>query len=287
MLFRSTKLPKKYKFSDNQDDDVLNAYQKATYGNTYGEFTYQTDSDLANGEKRIGGFFAATPVKGLPTKGTNGTVVVPWLVKQEPGKYAQSFNFKPRLLHKQPITYIPNNEMYGTATGSFSVPTGSTFYYISDPAASGVRALNYYRTALSTTESPTVFSSSLDLHYANIGFYPYQQSAVNGQCQDGVYNRYWAYYINSLYDIDARLLTCNIVLNPADIGNIKLYDKIFIDGHLYRINKITGANLIQKKSTQVELIKILPRTQPFTGRRRVSTGVLATDFKDEIGRAHV
>jgi hypothetical protein len=275
-------LPKVFKFSDSQDEDVLNTYQKNTYGNVYGAYTYQTDSDLANGEETIGGFYGATPVKGIPTKGTNGTTVLPWMVKQSEGKYAEPFNFKPRLLFKQPIQYIPNNEMYGTATGSFVAPSGSTFYYIDDPDASGVRALNFYRTLLPTTDSPTIFTSSLDIHYANIGYYPYQQSAVNGQCQDGVYNRYWAYYINSLYDIDARLLTCNIVLNPADINNIKLNDKIFIDGHLYRINKITGANLIQRQSTTVELIKILPRTQPFTGRRRVSTGVLATDYKDVI-----
>jgi len=277
-----TKLPKKYRFSDALDDDMLNNYQNRTYGNTYGEYNYQTDSDLANGEKQIGGFFAATPVKGLPTKGTNGTVVVPWLVKQEPGKYAQPFNFKPRLLHKTELKTIPNNEMYGTTTGSFSVPTGSTFFYIDDPDASGVRAVNRYVTLLPTTDSPTVFSQSLDLHYSNIGYYPFQQSAVNGQCQDGLYNRFWAQYINSLYDIDARLLTCNILLDPADIDAIKLNDKYFIDGHLYRINKINGANLVQQKSTEVELVKILPGVQNFTGRRRISTGLNPEDFEDVI-----
>jgi hypothetical protein len=277
-----TRLPKQYRFSDALDDDMLNNYQNRTYGNTYGEYNYLTDSDLANGTEEIGGFFAATPVKGLPTKGTNGTVVVPWLVKQEPGKYAQPFNFKPRLLHKTPLKTIPNNEMYGTATGSFSSPTGSTYFYIDDPANSGVRAVNRYVTLLPTTDSPTDFTGSLDLHYSNIGYYPFQQSAVNGQCRDGLYNRFWANYINSLYDIDARLLTCNILLNPSDIDNIKLNDKYFIDGHLYRINKINGANLIQQQSTEVELIKILPRRQDFTGRRRISTGLNPEDFEDVV-----
>jgi len=266
-----TQLPQTYKFSDSIDDDVLNQYQKSTFNNVYGEFTYRTDSDLATStEKTIGGFFAATPVKGLTTKGTNGTTVVPWLVKTETGKPAQPYNFKPRLLNKTPKKFIPNNEMYGTATGSFSAPTGSTFYYISDPENSAIRALNFYRTLLPTTDSPTIFTSSLDLHYSNVGYYPYQQSSVNGACQDGLYNRYWAFYINSLYDVDARLLTCNIVLDPSDIKNIKLNDKIFIDGHLYRINKINGANLIQRKSTEVELIKRIPRSIPFTGRRRLT-----------------
>ena len=275
-------LPKKFRFSDDLDDDVINQYQYDNSGKVYGEITYQTDSDLASGERQIGGFFAATPVKGIPTKNVNGTTVLPWLVTQEPGKYAEPFKFKPRLLHKTPVKTIPNNEMYGTTTGSFSSPTGSTYYYIADPQNNGVRALNFYRTLLPTTDSPTNFSSSLDLHYSNIGYVPYQQSAVNGRCQDGLYNRYWAYYINSLYDIDARLLTCNIVLDPSDIELINLNDKIFIDGHYYRVNKIQGANLVQRQSTQVELVKLLPRSQPFTGRRRISTGIGPTQFKDVI-----
>lgn len=277
-----TQLPARYRFSDDLDDDVLNQYTNTTIKKTYGEYVYNTDSDLAEGEEEIGGFFAATPVKQLPTKGGNGTTVVPWLVKQEPGKYVQPYNFKPRLLHKTPIKTIPNNEMAGTATGSFSVPTGSTFYYIDDPQNSGVRALNFYRTLLPTTDSPTDFTSSLDLHYANLGYYPFQQSSVNGQCQDGLFNRYWAYYINSLYDIDARLLTCNILLKPSDLKDIKLNNKYFIDGHLYRINRISAANLVQEKSTEVQFVKILARKQPFTGRRRVSTGLNPEDFEDII-----
>ena len=51
-----SKLPKTYKFSDDTDDDMLNKYHDTTYGKTYGEFTYQTDSDLADGEKKLVGF---------------------------------------------------------------------------------------------------------------------------------------------------------------------------------------------------------------------------------------
>jgi len=52
--------------------------------------------------------------------------------------------------------------------------------------------------------------------------------------------------------------------------------------HYYRVNKIQGANLVQRQSTQVELVKLLPRSQPFTGRRRISTGIGPTQFKDVI-----
>lgn len=71
----------------------------------------------------------------------------------------------------------------------------------------------------------------------------------------------------------------NIVLKPSEIETIKLNSKIFIDGHYYRINKIQGANLIEEQSTQVELLKTLPRKLPFPRRRVYTT---PTDFIDVV-----
>jgi len=277
-------LPKTFTFTDKLDEDWLNTDYNLGTGRTYGDYVYQSNSDLPSGEETIGDFFGATPVKQLPVAKTNGTTVVPWLVKApEAGKYAEGFKFTPRLLHKTPKLTIPGNELFGTFTGSLSgVPTGSKFYYIDDPTNSAIRAVNQYRTLLPTTDSPTDFTGSLDLHYANLGHAPFQQSVVNGQCRDGVYNRYWSYYINSLYDVDARLLTCNIKLEPSIIKDIKLNDRIFIDGHYYRINKINGANLIKPKSTEVQLIKLLSGVQGYTGKRRISTGLNPEDFVDVV-----
>ena len=252
-------------FSDDIDDDFLNQYQKQTQANIYGGYNYLSDSDLSVGEKRIGGFFAATPVKGIPVKGTNGTTVLPWLCKKQADKYAEVYKFKTRLLFQQPIKTIQENEATGTVGGY------SGYYYLDTDGAGTVVPLNYYRTLLATTDSPTNYSSSSDIHYTNVGYYPFQQSAVNGTCQDGLFNKFWAYYINELYDVDARKLTCNVKLNPADIQGIQLNDKIFIDGHYYRINKIKGANLINAESVEVELLKTAPRKLNFTGRRRIST----------------
>ena len=102
--------PNKIYFSDDIDDDFLNQYQKTTQNNIYGGYTYLSDSDLSVGEKRIGGFFAATPVKGIPVKGNNGKTVLPWLCKKDKDKYAEVYKFKTRLLFQQPIQIINENE---------------------------------------------------------------------------------------------------------------------------------------------------------------------------------
>ena len=78
---------------------------------------------------------------------------------------------------------------------------------------------------------------------------------------------YWSFYINELYDVDSRLVTLNIFLDPTEIPDIQLNDKIFIDGHYYRINKINGANVSREDSVAVELIKTLPRKLKYPRRR--------------------
>ena len=98
----------------------------------------------------------------------------------------------------------------------------------------------------------------------------YHQQYVNAETELDAFHVYWAEYVNELYDIDARLLTLNVKLNPSEISQIKLNDKIHIDGHYYRINKISGANL-NEQSTKVELLKTPLRKLKYP-RRRINVG---------------
>jgi hypothetical protein len=252
-------------FSDTLDEDVLNKNYFTTYNKIYGEYKFTTPLDLASGNKRIGEKFAATPTRFI----NNSSVVeVPWLCKEETTKALVPYNFKSRLLHKQPFPQIvPQNE----AKGSNGVTIG--FYYILDGTT--VRALNVYNTAL-----PTYRDNVLDpapkssLHFDSSTYRQYKFAAPGTpgyKYIPGAYDNYWSFYVNEIYDIDARLLTCNVVLKPSEIQNIQLNDKIFIDGHYYRINKINGANLVNTDSVEVELLKSAPRRIPYNGRRRILT----------------
>ena len=261
--------PKEILFTDELDEDVINQYQNKTAGNVYGEYNYYSDSDLTEGTKTIKTVFAATPVKGIQ----NGyTTVIPQIYKKEENKYGQPFAFKPRLLHKQSLKTVSATEARGVS-GSVA-----GYYYVKEDSGN-VIPVNYYRTLGGLTESPATFASTFDIHYNNLDFYPYQQNYVNGRTSNDAFATYWAYYINELYDVDTRLLTLNVILNPTEIEQIQLNNKIFIDGHYYRINKIQGANLIDQQSTQVELLKTLSRKLAFP-RRRIYTD--PSTFEDVI-----
>ena len=259
-------------FTDKVDDDVINQYQLKTFKTVYGTSDYYSDSDLTKGTKKIETLFGATPVKVIPGA---QTVAVPFLYKQEPNKYGQPFKFLPRLLFKQSLKTVEGTEARGISGSLFDLSQG--YYYIND--GTQTFPVNYYRTLGPNTTSPVDFNTGFDIHYDNLGYWPYQQNWINGKTNNDAYSRFWAYYINELYDVNTRLVTMNIVLQPNDIQNIKLNNKIFIDGHYYRINKITGANLIEEQSIQVELLKTLPRRLQFP-RRRIYTN--PTDFIDVI-----
>ena len=79
--------------------------------------------------------------------------------------------------------------------------------------------------------------------------------------------------MNELYDVDARKVTLNVLLKPAEIQSLKLNSKIFIDGHYYRIDNISGANLTREDSVEVTLLKVLQRKLYFPRRRVIDIGI--------------
>ena len=255
-------------FSDIEDVDTANQYSINTINKIYGEFLYESESDVANGERRIGTYFAPTPMKYI--EGTT-SFIVPAIHTQEDGR-KQAFSFAPRLLHY--VEYKPVTDLFGDKSGLRT----ANEWYLEDEAGT-VQTQTSYPVFHHNENLPADRLTTRDLHFGNRNHWPYHQSFENGHTiRDAVYE-YWSFYINELYDVDSRLLTCNIYLKPHEIADIALNDSVFIDGHYYRINKIQGANLTNPQSTKVELLKTLPRKSRFP-RRRVFDPIDPNDYDD-------
>jgi len=265
--------PRTIVFSDEEDDDYLNIYTKQTFNKVYGQYIYTADSDLPQGERRIGKVFAATPTTNIP----NSTrFIIPHLCTKNIGanETYKPIAFKPRLLYG-----IGTQSVESNAAGFSGSAALTSSYFLRTEDGTISRQTSWYQMS-SLSEMP-ITGASFDLHFNNNNqgkgaIPPYWSNVVpNGANfitgSGDAFTTYWANYINGLYDVDARKLVCNVYLKPTEIQDIALNDKIFIDGQYYRINKINGANLTKRDTVEVELIRTLARKLTFP-RRRVRIG---------------
>lgn len=259
--------------SDEEDEDSANQYSIQKLGKVYGEIEYKSDSNIIEGEERIGTYFAPTPMKYI--EGTN-TFIVPQIHTEENGE-KRAFKFKPRLLH-----YVNSNGIFATPEpvegliGLDGITVTLNTYFVRDENGTTQDVTTYpvfhhinELPADNDWDSDTNPSTTKDLHFGNRGHWSYHQDYVNAQTYRDALYEYWITYLNEIYDEDARLLTCNVVLNPVTVNQLELNDRIFIDGAYYRINKIDGVSLTEERSTEVQLIKEATRASQYPRRRVV------------------
>ena len=264
--------PKNIKFTDVEDNIALTQYHKRTTGKLYGEFDYVSESDLANGQKTIGKLFAPTPLKGIDG---NPTMILPALAEKDDSSLSyKRTKFAPRLVYHNGRQSVGNL----ISTNSTGLIASGRYWFEDENGV--IQTETDYGLASHLQATPADFDTTRDLHFGNTfspGHYNYHQAQFNGQVKSTAFNDYWSFYVNELYDVDSRLVTLNIFLTPSEIPQISLNDKIFIDGHYYRINKINGANVTREDSVEVELIKTLPRKLYFP-RRRVNVDDTVVDI---------
>jgi hypothetical protein len=82
----------------------------------------------------------------------------------------------------------------------------------------------------------------------------YNASAVTAA---NLFAGYWSEYIAEIIDKDSKLLTCSVKLNEVDIYNLDFSKLIYIDGSLWRLNKVIDYNPMDFNVTKVELLKVI------------------------------
>jgi hypothetical protein len=72
-----------------------------------------------------------------------------------------------------------------------------------------------------------------------------------------LFTAYWGNYVAEITNRDSKLLSCYLHLKVEDISNLDFSRLIYIDGSLWRLNKIIDYNPMENKTTQVELLKVI------------------------------
>ena len=192
--------PRELKYSLEEDEDPLNQYSLTNFrrDQVYGTHTFTADTDIAQGTREIGSFFAATPTKGVAG---GGNIIIPQLYKAGDGEKA-SYQFLPRLLYRL------NDRDTLDANGSK--------IYVKDDDGNSVGLTTY--STLHILNSLPATSATKGLHYNTNIWYPFHENYQEGRTINGLFNEYWGRYINELYDEEARILTCNINFEPWELS---------------------------------------------------------------------
>jgi hypothetical protein len=262
LVHPASEQPKTLIFTDEDDVDFYNkdAKSKNRFGYNFGTYVFDFDGDIAqSGEKKIGKTFASTPISAIPNS-TN--FIIPHLCDINDNKVSTPIQFKPRLLYDNGKRLVPQDAL--GIDQNLNINRGK-YWFRNDLGTPVSQSYWYQMTPLTST--PVDFNNGQDLHFGNLKWSPYIQLYSNGQTPNDAYSKYWGSYINTLYDEDARKLTCNVYLKPMDIANLRLNSQYFIMGNYWRINKIINANLSRPQNTQVELIKVPARTTVYPQRR--------------------
>jgi len=222
-------------FEDQSDNDK---WSKITIENAEGYQwgTEQVDavSNVPQGEKKIGSYFAPIVLEGMG--GSSNTNLIPKLYKFEKD-VNKTFKHKPRLGYK----------LYPRELGT----TG----YIN----SNTQTFTQYATISNYDSLPVSVGTTNNLHYNESFYLPLFGTTTNLQTGSiTAYDRYWSGYINDLYNDETIILNAELYFEPTDINKIALNNKIFVNDNWYRINKIQGFNLNAPDVVNVELIS-LPR----------------------------
>lgn len=79
---------------------------------------------------------------------------------------------------------------------------------------------------------------------------------------EDLYDIYYSDYIQDLMNPDNRLVNLKAFFLPEEITQLKWNEKIFIDGTIFRVNKITNLDLMEPGLANVELVKLTKDYRP-------------------------
>jgi hypothetical protein len=77
-----------------------------------------------------------------------------------------------------------------------------------------------------------------------------------------LYNAWWDEYLAEIINKDSKLLSCYLYLTVQDIHSLDFAQLIYIDGALWRLNKVVDFNPSIPKTTKCELLRVIELFYP-------------------------
>lgn len=218
-----------YKFT--KDNDYYNENYNKKYNESYGDRIFDTEYDFSNETDTLEVIFAPSVL--FQKNGTDKIYPAIYKVSDNSTK-ENSMDSVIRILQAKKIT---GRTSYTILNGVSVVDTITTYGYgghLNDPFTP-TNDINFgvpFETKFTTTTYPTT----------------------------NIFNAYHSDYIAEITSKDSKLLTCTALLNTNDINNLDFSKYIWIDGVLFRLNKVENYNPMEYNTTKISLLKVIETT---------------------------
>ena len=215
-----------YKFKE--DNDFYNENYNKKYNESYGDRIFDTEYDFSKETESLSVIFAPSVL--YQKTGTDKIYPAIYKVSDNNTK-ENSMDSVIRIMQAAKIT---DRTSYNILNGVSVVDTITTYGYgghLDNPFAP-TNDINFgvpFEIQFSATTYPTT----------------------------NVFNAYHSEYIAEITSKDSKLLTCSALLDTIDIMNLDFSKFYWIDGILFRLNKVDGFNPMEYKTTKISLLKVI------------------------------
>jgi hypothetical protein len=225
-----------YQFAYKADSDYYGDNYRKKYNQGYGDFIEDTESEFVKETEKVEVIFAGTALyQYLGTDKIYSAIYKLSNTKQSEDPMDSVI----RILQAQKIT---NRVSWAIKNGGTTLATYNDYGY----------AGHLFFDLASFTS--TNLNPTSDINFgapAEIYFRVQQYTSAN------LFNSYWSEYIAEITDKDSKLLTAQIKLNDVDIYNLDFGKLLYIDGSLWRLNRILDYNPIALQTTKCEFLKVI------------------------------
>jgi hypothetical protein len=225
-----------YKYKD--DNDFYNEGYKKKYNLPYGSNLQDTFFQFAKDKQTTEVGFSPTVL----VKYAGEAKVVSAIYKKSQGNdvdQEEQMDSNIRILMIKKITGVPSWYITNNGADLKQTPTN---------ISSALTAYGY----AGHFDDPT--NPTIDI---NFGAAEEIYCEPNSYPGNNLFNTYWSSFIGEIADKDSKILTCHVYLTELDIVKLDFSKPVFIDGVLWRINKIIDYDASSNELTKVELLKVI------------------------------
>jgi hypothetical protein len=217
-----------YNYKFKADNDFYGENYRKKYTEGYGDFIYDTEFDFVKETDTLEVIFAASVL----FQQTGQDKVFPAIYKKSNTNSAEDrMDSIIRIMQTKKITGVASWNIMNTTTNLATYTSYGYAGHLDDPI---------------NPQNDINFGAPKEIQFS-----PNRYPEVN------VFNAYHSPYLAEITSKDSKLLTCYGLLDILDIFNLDFSKYVFIDGVLFRLNKVENYNPMEYNTTKLSFLKVI------------------------------